>query len=260
MLGRNRGFSAAAIAAVALGIGANSAIFSVIYGVLLKPLPYRDPERLLRVYESNLVERFRNFPLSPADFLDYRKQNRVFEEIATYIRQDQQFGGERPERITGLRVSHGYFRLFGFEPLLGRAFTQAEESTSGAADSVIISYNVWQRLLSGDPRVIGKTIRLTDSPFHVVGVMPREFEHVSGGYRQPTEAVGVWLPYNALGSPKGPPRAFHFCNTVARLKPGITLEQAQAEMNGIARGLESQYPDDKNWRIELKPLREDLAG
>ncbi|HEY1341558.1 MAG TPA: ABC transporter permease, partial [Bryobacteraceae bacterium] len=260
MLSRNRGFTTAAVVALALGIGANSAIFSVIYGVLLKPLPYRDPERLLRVYENNVVERFQKFPLSPADFLDYRQQNHVFQDIATYVRQDQQFGGERPERLIGLRVSDGYFRLFGFEPLVGRAFTKSEESNQGPTNSVIISYNVWQRLMGGDPQVVGKTIRLTDYPFRVVGVMPREFEHVSGGYRQPSDAVDVWLPYDALGNPRGVARAFHFCTTVARLKPGATLEQAQAEMNVISRALEAQHPDDRNWRVELAPLREDLAG
>src|SRR5258707_11629827 len=132
LLLRNRGFTAVAIAALALGIGANSAIFSVIYGVLLKPLPYRDPERLARVYENNPVERFQMFPLSPADFLDYRKQNRVFQDIVTYVRQDQQYGGDHPERLIGVRVSHGFFRLLGIETMLGREFTQEEEPTMGA--------------------------------------------------------------------------------------------------------------------------------
>ena len=258
---RNRSFTVTAIAALALGIGANSAIFSVIYGVLLKPLPYREPERLVRVYENNPVERFQKFPLSPADFLDYRRQNRVFEGIATYVRQDQQYGGERPERLTGARVSHGFFHLFGADPMLGRAFTQQEEATSGATDVAIVSYSVWKRLLGGDPHVVGKTIRLTDYPFRIVGVMPPGFEHVSGGYRLPHgEAVDVWLPFNMLGNPRGVPRAFHYCNTVARLKPGVTLEEAQAEMNVVAAGLEAQYPDDRNWRIQLKPLQDDLVG
>src|SRR5689334_1165702 len=224
---RDLGFSVAAIAALALGIGANSAIFSVIYGVLLKPLPYRDPDRLVRVYENNPVERFQTFPLSPADFLDYRKQNRVFEDIATYVRQDQQYGGDRPERLTGVRVSHGFFHLFGAEPVLGRAFTREEEATIGGTDVAIVSHNVWKRLLGGDPQVIGKRIRLTDYPARIVGVMPPGFEHVSGGYRLPRgEAVDVWLPFDLLGNPQGVPRAFHYCNTIARLKPGVKIEEA----------------------------------
>src|SRR5215475_4237704 len=128
MLGRNPGFTGVAVAALALGIGANSAIFSVIYGVLLKPLPYRDPERLVKVYELNPVERFQSFPLSPADF------------------QDHQFGGEHPERLIGARVSYGFFRLFGAEPMLGRAFTQEEEQPGGPTNVAIISHNVWKRL------------------------------------------------------------------------------------------------------------------
>jgi predicted permease len=257
---RNRGFTTVAIAALALGIGANSAIFSVIYGVLLKPLPYVEPERLVRVYENNPVERFQMFPLSPADFLDYRKENRVFQGIATYVRQDQQYGGERPERLVGARVSHGFFRLFGAEPMLGRAFTEEEEATSGATGVAIISHGAWMRLLGGDPRVLGRTIMLTGDPFRVVGVMPPGFEHV-GGYRLPPgEEVEVWLPFNKLESPRGVPRAFHYCNTIARLKPGVKIEEAEAEMNVIARRLEAQFPDDKDWRIQLKVLQDDLVG
>src|SRR5438477_4258869 len=134
MLLRNPAFTTVAVAALALGIGANSAIFVVIYGVLLKPLPYREPAWLVRVYENNPAERFQMFPLSPADFLDYRAQNRVFQDIATYVRQDQQYGGERPERLTGVRISHGFFRLFGFEPMLGRAFTRDEDANRGPTD------------------------------------------------------------------------------------------------------------------------------
>jgi predicted permease len=260
MLLRNPSFTIIAIVALALGSGANTAIFSIIYGVLLKPLPYRDPQRLVRVYENNPAERFQTFPLSPADFLDYRRQNRVFQDIATYVRQDEQYGGDRPERLTGVRVSHGFFRLFGAEPMLGRAFTQEEESAGGATDVAIVSHSVWHRLLDADANVIGKTIRLSDYPFRIVGVMPAGFEHVGGGYRLPRgEAVDVWLPFNMLGNPHVA-RAFHYCNTVARLKPTVKLEEAQVEMNLIAARLEAQYPDDRNWRIQLKPLQDDLVG
>ena len=143
-----------------------------------------------------------------------------------------------------MRVSHGFFRLFGVEPMLGRAFTPRRRSHQRCRRTwSIISHNLWQRLLGGDPQVIGKTIRLTDYPFRIVGVMPAGFEHVSGGYRLPRgESVDVWLPFNMLGNPKGVPRAFHYCNTVARLAPGVTIEQAQAEMNVIAGRLERNIP------------------
>jgi putative ABC transport system permease protein len=260
VLWRNPGFTAVAIAALALGIGANSCIFSVVYGILLKPLPYRDPGRLVRVYEFNPIERFEKFPLSPADFLDYRKQNSAFQDIAAYVRQDQQYGGERPERVTAVRVSYRFFELFGVQPLMGSTFTHEQEANTGPADVAIISYSFWQRILGGDPHVIGKTVILTDSPFRIVGVMKPDFEHVSGGYQLPRgEGVEVWLPYNWLAN-RRVARASHYTNTLARLKPGITLEQAQAEMNVIAGSLEAQYPDDKNWRIQLKPLQDDLVG
>jgi putative ABC transport system permease protein len=260
MLSRNRGFTITAVAALALGIGANSAIFSVIYSVLLKPLPYRNPDRLLRVYQYNPVERLDRFPLAPADFRDYRSQAGLFENVATYVRQDQQYGGDHPERLTGVRVSYNFFDTLGVHPIMGRAFTREEESTCCATDVVIISYNVWQRLMGGDPHAIGKTFRLTDYPFRVIGIMPPGFEHVSGGYRLPHgEQVDVWLVYNLL-SQQRVSRASHQCNTLGRLKPGVTIEQAQAEMNAIAARLESQYPDDRNWHTQLKPLQDDLVG
>ena len=257
---RNRSFAATAIAALALGIGATSAIFSVIYGVLLKPLPYRDPGRLVCVYEHIPAERLGAFPLSPADFRDYRSQNRVFESIAAYVRQDQQYGGERPQRLVGMRVSHRFFQLLGVEPQLGRAFTQEEESNPGATDTVIVSHDVWKRLLGGSPQAIGSIIRLSDSPFRVVGVMPPGFEQLSGARRLPRgEAVDVWLPFDLLGMPRIS-RVAHYCNTVARLAPATTIEQAQAEMNATAAILEAQHPEDAGWRIQLKPLHDDLVS
>jgi predicted permease len=261
VLRRNPGFTAVAVAAIALGIGATSAMFSVIYGVLLKPLPYRDPARLVRVYESNAGAGFPMFPMSPANFVDYRAQNRVFEDFATYVRQDQQFGGEHPERLTGVRVSHGFFHMLGVEPVLGRSFTKEEEANSGPDTSVIISYNVWQRLCGGDPHMLGKMIRLSDFPFTVVGVMPRRFEHAGGGYRLPYgQDVDVWLPFNLLGNPQRLSRSFHYCNTIARLKPGVTAEAAQTGMNVVARRLEGQYPDDRGWSIRLTPLHDEITG
>jgi predicted permease len=257
---RNRGFAATAIAALALGIGATSAIFSVIYGVLLKPLPYRDPGQLVRVYEQNPGERLSAFPLSPADFRDYRARNGVFESMAAYIRQDQQYGGEHPQRLIGMRVSHGFFHLLGVEPHLGRTFTREEESNPGAVHTVIVSHNLWKRLLAGSPQAIGSMIRLSDSPFRIVGVMPPGFEQLSGSRRLPRgEAVDVWLPFNQLGIARIS-RIGRYCHTVARLAPETTIEQAQAAMNALAAGLAEQYPEDANWSIQLKPLHDDLVG
>ena len=261
LLLRAPGFTALCIAALALGIGANSAIFTVIYHVLLKPLPYADPGRLVRVYQNHPAERFNHFPLAPAGFLDYREQNRVFQDFATYVRQDQQYGGAHPERLTAVRVSAGFFRLLGYAPLLGRAFTAAEQSAGGPTSSIIISYRIWQRLFQGDRQILGRVMRLSDSSFTIVGVMPRGFEHVGGGHRLAHgETVDLWMPFDRLGNRRGLARAFHYCNTVARLKAGVTLQQAEAHMNAIAQRLEAQYPDDQGWRIALVPLQDDIAG
>jgi len=260
MLLRNRSFAVIAMTALALGIGATSAVFSVLYGVLLKPLPYSDPDRLVRVYQSNPTERLNNFPMSPGDFLDYRAQNRVFDSMATYVRQDQQYGGAHAQRLIGMRVSHGFFRLLGFEPTIGRAFTQQEESTAGPTDVAILSYDAWKRLLGGDPHAIGKTIRLTDYPFRIVGVMPANFTDIDGSRLPRGERVDVWLPFNLLGDPRQVSRAYHFCKTIARLRPGLNLETAQSQMNVVARQLAGQYADDRNWRVDLQPLQDSMVG
>src|SRR5579884_470445 len=258
VLARNRGFTATAIAALALGIGASSAMVSVLYGVLLKPLPYREPRRLVRIYQNNPVERFAKFPLSPADFIDYRRLNRVFESMAAYVRQDKQYGGERPERLIGLRISDEFFHVLGTPPMLGRTFTRQEVSTR--ADVAVISHDVWARLLDRDAHVIGRRIELSGDLFTIVGVMPAGFADVSGGYRMPTnESVQVWLPFDLLGR-RDPPRAFHYCNTIARLRPGVTPEQANAQLNVVAARLGKQYADDRDWRIQLAPMQDDLTG
>jgi putative ABC transport system permease protein len=203
-LSRNRSFTVVAVAALAFGIGADSAIFSVIYSVLLKPLRTATLQRSFASTSTTRSSASTNSPFSPADFLDYRRPNSVFQDIDTYVRQDQQYGGDHPARLTGVRVSYRFFTLLGVEPMLGRGFTHEEESTCCATDVVVVCYNVWKRLMGGDPHAIGKTLRLTDS--------------------------------------------------------GVLIEQAQAEMNVIASRLAAQYPDDGDWRIQLRPLQDDLVA
>jgi predicted permease len=257
---RDWGFTATAVLALTLGIGATSAIFSVIYGVLLKPLPYSDPDALVRVYESNPSEHFELAPLSPGDFLDFLKQNRAFDSMATFNREDQQYGGEHPERLIALRVSYDYFRVFRVDPTLGRTFTEQEEDTPAPTNVAIISHNLWRRLFASDPQIIGKTIRLTDYPFQIIGVMPPGFEHMSKGYRLPRgERVDVWLPFSTLASQQTS-RAFHYCHTIARLNSGVAIDRARAEINAISAGLQSLYPDDKNWRAKVEPMQTDMVS
>ncbi|HZF40215.1 MAG TPA: ABC transporter permease, partial [Blastocatellia bacterium] len=166
MLRKNSGFTAVAALTLALGIGANTAIFSVVNGVLLKPLPYPEPERLARVFQS--IMNFPKAPMSPADFRDYREQNTTFESLAGYFRQDLELAQEeRAERLLGMRASSGYFRTLGFQPMLGREFTREEEIPDESA-VVILSYSLWRRGFDGDPKIVGKTIRLSGRSFTVV--------------------------------------------------------------------------------------------
>ena len=256
MLIKNRGFASVAVFTLALGIGANAAIFDVVNGVLLKPLPYKEPERIVRVFESH--PRFPTFPISPANFLDYRERNDVFEAFATFARRDMDLSiNDRPERLTGMRVSHGFFELLGFAPELGRAFSQTDE-IKGNERVVIISHSLWQRSFHADPAIVGKPINLSGMSFTIVGVASPALQHVGGDYHSLPhgEEVDLWWPLNL--DPKT--RTSHFLNAIARIKPGITREQAESGMNVIAQQLEQQYPEDKDWRIKLVSLREEIVG
>ena len=257
---KNPGFTAVAVLTLALGIGANSAIFSVINGVLLKPLPYREPDRLVRVFTTFPV--FPEFPINAHDFLDYRDQNRVFDDFALYVRDDLQFAAaDRPERLTGMRVSYGFFRLLGWQPMLGRAFMLNEE-LPGNERVVILSYGLWKSRFSGDPRVLGRTVNLSGRSFTVVGVMRPGLVSVGGTYHSLPhgDTVDVWWPLT-LDRKNAGQRGSHYLNGIARLKPGVSRKQAHAEMNSIAERLARLYPDtNRDARIRLVPLRQAIVG
>jgi predicted permease len=259
MLLKNPGFTAVAAITLALGVGANSAIFSVVNGVLLKPLPYKEPERLVRVFES--CPTFPTFPVSPANFLDYREQSQVFEDFATFYRSDLQLAeGDRPERLSAMVVSTGFFHLLGFEPVLGRAFVRGDEQEANSR-VVVLSHHLWQSHFSGDPDIVGKSMRLNGNLFTVIAVMPPGLQHVGGDYHSLPhgENVDVWwpMPLDRMRNRRGS----HYLNGIARLKPGVAREQAESEMNVLAAGLEQQYPNsNKDWRIKLVPLRQEIVG
>jgi predicted permease len=258
LLFKTPGMTLVAVLTLALGIGANAAIFSVVNGVLLKPLPYPEPERLVRAFESTQGQP--KFPMSPRNFLDYREQNTVLESFVIYTRDDLELSlDNRPERLSALRISSGFFQTLGFQPLLGREFTRDEESPDNNR-VVILSHGLWQRRFGSDPTMIGQKITLSGNPYTVVGVMPAGLQHVGGEYRSfpHGEGVDVWWPMNlSLKSP----RFAHFLNTIGRLKPGVTRETAEAEFNVIADQLAQQYPNtNKNWRIRMITLHEELVG
>ena len=255
---KNPGFTAVAVLTLALGIGANTAIFSVIYGVLLKPLPYRDPEQLIRVFESSASQP--KFPMSAGDFQDYRELNSTLASLALYTRQDLELSkDDQPELLAGLRITSGYFDVLGERPMLGREFRREDEAP-GNHHVVILSNGVWKRRFNSDPTIIGKTVSLTGEAFAVVGVMPPGVQHVGGDYRSMAygETVDFWWPVTLRPQDN---RGSHYLNAVGRLKPGVQPVQASADLNVIAERLARQFPDTNGaFHIALEALRETMVG
>ena len=258
MLAKSPGFTVIAVLTLAIGIGANTAIFSIVNGVLLKPLPYRAPEQLLRIYERSETQP--NFPMAIGNFQDYRDQNTTLEGLALYTRQDMELSQDNhPERLAALGVTAGFFELLGAKPLLGREFRR-EDELPGNGSIVILSHKLWERRFNSDPAIIGKSITLSGSPFTVVGVMSPGVQHVGGEYRSTAhgESVDVWGPLEVRPQSG---RGAHFCNAVGRLKTGVSIAQADADLNAIAERLAQQYPNtNRPWRIATKSLHDEIVG
>ena len=192
LLRRSPAFAATAVLTLALSIGANAAIFSAVQGVLVAPLPYPDPDRLVRLFEE--APTTPHFPMAPADFRDYRAELQTFEGIAAYQRADLQLGDlQQPEQLRGMQVTSGFFRLLGAQPAIGREFEVTDE-IEGNNDVVIFSHSLWVRRFNGDPDVVGRVVRFSGRMFRVVGVLPEGFQHVGGTYRTygHGESVDVW--------------------------------------------------------------------
>ena len=243
-------FTVVAILTLALGIGATSAIFSVVNGVLLQPLPYPQPDNLVRVYE--VVPQYGRFSVAPANFLDWRKQTTVFEHIAAFTTGAGALAGpEGPERVVNASVSWNLFELLKVNPVLGRGFT-ADEEVPGKTAAIVLSHGAWQRRFGGDPNVLGQTVNLNGAPASIVGVMP-------AGFYFPTREVEFWVPLPS--NPANAPRGAHFLSVVARKKPGVTIEQATAEMKTIAEALAVQYPNpNANESAEVVLLFDQIVG
>jgi len=252
MLVKNPSFTIVAVLALALGIGANSAIFSVVNTVLLRPLPYKNPGRLVMLWEEATHLGFPKNTPSPANFIDWRAQNTVFEAMAAMVERSFNLTGVgEPERFDGRRVSANLFDLLGVQPQLGRAF-RAEEDKPGSR-VVILSNGLWQQRFGGDPRVIGQTVSLNGESYTVIGVMP-------GSFQFPTRRDQLWVPL-AFDAKEAASRGNHFLEVIARMKPGVTLQQAQAEMSTIAARLAQQYPEE-NLRVGsvVTALQEQVVG
>ena len=248
------GFSLIAVVTLALGIGANTAIFSVVNAVVLRPLPFKEPEKLLQVWEANYKRGRNTIQASYPNFADWRDQNQVFEQIAAYSgRTFNLTGNLEPERIQGEIVSPSIFPLLGIKPIRGRVLLP-EEDYPNKAFSAVISEGLWRRRFNSNEHIVGQAITLDSESFTVVGVIP----NITDLFDVETDTE-VWVPVShSFGFDN---RYGHYLDVVARLKPGVTREQAQASMNTIAGALAAQYPSSNaNLSVRLVPLQQQIVG
>jgi predicted permease len=252
MLAKNPGFTSIAVLTLALGIGANTAIYTAVDRILLRPLPYLHPESLVILWEDFSRIGFPRNNLSPADYLDWKKQNTVFEGIAaTRYRSANLTTDGPPEMVVGRGGTANMFPILGASALVGRTFTEEEDKAE--APVVLISYKLWQRRFGGDAELIGRSIAMNGAQVTVIGVMPAWFSF-------PSRATEYWVPANFTPQDLANRRS-HFLGAVARLKPGVSLEQARAEMQTIAKRLEAEYPNtNANVGALVRPLREQVVG
>ena len=258
LLGKSPGFTFVAVLTLALGIGANSAIFSVVNAVLLHPLPYTDFSRLVMVWERVRLPYYENDLNDPApgNFADWRRQNSVFEDMAAI--QDRSFnltGAGEPLRVEGEAVSASLFNLLRVRPALGRTFTADEDVPSGPR-VVVMGYNLWVSRFGGDPQILNHSILLNGASYTVVGIMPREFVfpdpanfHLAGAEDQ------LWVPIGLSPAELANHGSHYLQGVLARLKPDVSLPEVQAQMDGIARRLAERYPPSNSGvGVNLRPL------
>ncbi len=249
---KNPTFAATALLTLAIGIGANSTIFSFVNGILLRPLPYPESERLVVINETAWKQGIPAMSISFPNFLDWRAQNHVFEDIASFDtgRNFSLTGGGEPERVRGVSISQGTFELLRVAPLLGRTFT-AEEDRPKQDGVVILGYSLWQRRFSSDSQIVGKTVVLNSRARTVVGVMPAEFKF--------PDSAELWVPLGLDTTMFT--RTDHGLGCIARLKDNVSLAQAQAEMDLIARRIEEQNPvTNEGLGVSVNGLHTVLAG
>src|ERR1700733_10872933 len=245
-------FTAIAICALALGIGANTAIFSTLDSVVLRALPYHDPDRVVMVFEDCSHIGFPHNTPAPANYFDWKEQNHVFTDMAAIRYRGMSItGGGNPEQLKGRAGTPNFFAVLGVAPLVGRTFSEEEDRVG--AQVVVISYGLWQRRYQGDPARINQPIMMNGTKYSIIGVMPRDFV-----FRD--RERDFWFPIHLTPAERAA-RSSHFLTVVARLKPDATLDRARQEMVSIAKRLEQQYPDD-NYRVGavVIPMKEDLLG
>ena len=268
-LTRNPGFATIAVLTLALGIGANTVIFSAFNAVMLRPLPYTDPERVVTVWDSFVQQGVSKFGVTYLNFMDMKERNHVFESLALYqAASNTTFnltGTGAPERIQGTRATGDFFRALNVAPLLGRVIT-SEDEQPGRNQVAVMGYDLWQRDFGGDRLVIDRPLKLNDENYRIIGVMPKGFAFPSGPEMPPGQqfasATELWVPLTIpADSPFRRDRVAHSFRAVARLKPGVTLEQAQAETVGIVSQLVAEHPqENEGLGVLVMTLRENQVG
>ena len=264
LLRKNPGFTAVAILTLALGVGANTAIFSIVNAVLLHSLPFRDPDRLVRIFFNNPGVGLRDVPFSVPELEDLRNRAGVFEDVSAVGGGSVNLtGAEQPERLEFVVTHPNYFSMLGETPQIGRLFGP-QDFALGFAPAAVISDSLWRRSYGADPNVLGRSVRLDNDPYTIIGVLPPGFRHpgptISGNVE-----VFLTAGFSADPAPNPPARSTRFMPAaIGRLKPGITLEQAQARLTAMAiqirHDFATDYPAQAQWTIEIQPLQEALVG
>src|SRR6185503_3032514 len=248
-----------ALFALTLGIGANTAIFSVVNTVLLRSFPYKDPEQIALVWEKRQGGRTDQNVINLGNFSDWKEQNSVFADMAAFLDTSRNLTGDgEPEEITGQLATTNLFSVLGTNPVLGRTFAE-DDGREGGPRVIVISYGLWQRRFGGDKLIVGRQILVNEQPATVIGVMPATFGwHIQGKSRA-RKPADIWMPLqitNELRERRG-----RFASAVARLKPGVSMDQAQHEMQTIGARLAQQYPNfNTNWGVNVVPLRTQMTG
>jgi putative ABC transport system permease protein len=252
-LRKSPAFAAIAIITLALGIGANTAIFSLVNASLLQSLPYRSPASLVHLQETRTSEDFNQMEFSYPDFVDLRTQNHSFEAMGGYSGAAATYSGkDGAEQVPASVVSANFFDVLGVRLASGRSF-QPNADAEGGERAVVLSYQSWQNRFGGDPGILGRSLKLNGELYSVVGILPRDFQFI------PSRSAEIFMPLEVKGWTLR--RNGHWIHPVARLKPGVTIQVAQAEVSAIYRQMEQQYPDsNKNVGAVLTPLRDQLLG
>ena len=250
-LWKSPGFAIVATATLGIGIGANTAIFSIIETVLLRPLPYRNPEQLVRLYETESAPG--QYPFAGPDFIDWKTQNSTFQDMTLFAwPNDVNLSGKgEPDHVVALAAEANFFSLLGVRPLVGRTFAPGEDQP-GKDQVAVLSYGLWKSHFAGDPGVVGRTLSLNSKKYTVIGVTPASFRYPS--------RVELWVPLDMDSKTLGQ-RGSHWAQAIGRLKPGVAIQKAQADLTLIASRLEQQY-QDSNYKVgaSVVSLHEDLAG